>query len=51
MTTSSSHWAAEHNDPQYILNLVKRMVRVSVETVKIVKTLLASQEFKPQACS
>ena len=32
-------WAAEHKDPQYILNLVKRVVRVSVETVRVVSGL------------
>jgi len=37
-------WATEHNDPAYILNLVKRVVRVSVETVQIVKTLPALDE-------
>lgn len=37
-------WAVEHDDPQYILNLVKRIVRVSVETVKIVKGLSALDE-------
>ncbi|MHB8744827.1 MAG: type ISP restriction/modification enzyme, partial [Sulfuricaulis sp.] len=37
-------WAAEHDDPAYILNLVKRIVRVSVETVKIVKALPALEE-------
>jgi predicted helicase len=37
-------WAIEHNDPQYILNLVKRVVRVSVETVKIVNALPALTE-------
>jgi len=39
-------WAAEHDDPQYILNLVKRIVTVSVETVKIVKSLPALNERK-----
>ncbi|CEG08340.1 putative helicase [Afipia felis] len=34
-------WAAEHGDPTYIFNLVKRVVRVSVETVRIVKALPA----------
>ncbi len=34
-------WAAEHGDPVYILNLVKRVVRVSIETVRIVKALPA----------
>jgi predicted helicase len=37
-------WAAEHNDPAYIFNLVKRVVRVSVETVRIVKALPALSE-------
>ncbi|MDE2324622.1 MAG: DEAD/DEAH box helicase [Betaproteobacteria bacterium] len=32
-------WADEHGDPRYIIDLVKRVVRVSVETVKIVKVL------------
>lgn len=32
-------WADEHNDPRYIVDLVKRVVRVSVETVRIVKAL------------
>jgi predicted helicase len=31
-------WAREHEDPQYILNLLKRIVTVSVETMKIVKS-------------
>lgn len=37
-------WATEHNDPAYILNLVKRVVRVSVETMKIVKSLPPLEE-------
>ena len=32
-------WGLEHGDPEYILNLVKRIVTVSVETVAIVKVL------------
>ncbi len=32
-------WAAEHGDPAYIFNLVLRLVTVSLETVKIVKSL------------
>lgn len=32
-------WAREHNDPRYIIDLVKRVTRVSVETVRIVKNL------------
>ena len=37
-------WAAEHNNPAYICNLVKRIVRVSVETVRIVEGLPALEE-------
>ena len=32
-------WCREHDDPEYIFNLVQRVVRVSVETVRIVKGL------------
>ncbi len=32
-------WGAEHDDPEYILNLLKRIVTVSVETVAIVNSL------------
>ena len=32
-------WAKEHNQPRYILDLLLRVIRVSVETVKIVKGL------------
>jgi predicted helicase len=32
-------WAQEHDNPRYIVDLVKRVVRVSVETVRIVKGL------------
>ena len=32
-------WGKEHGDPRYIVNLVKRITRVSVETVAIVKSL------------
>jgi predicted helicase len=37
-------WATEHGDPTYIFNLVKQVVRVSVETVRIVKALPALEE-------
>jgi predicted helicase len=37
-------WSKEHNQPRYIIDLVKRVVRVSVETVKIVKELPALNE-------
>lgn len=32
-------WCREHNDPAYILNLVKRVIRVSMETNQIVCSL------------
>lgn len=32
-------WAIEQGDPAYIFNIVKRVVRVSVETVRIVQAL------------
>ena len=32
-------WSAEHDNPTYILDLVKRIVHVSLETVRIVKCL------------
>ena len=32
-------WCEEHDDPEYILNLLLRVITVSVETVKIVNSL------------
>lgn len=37
-------WAKEHKQPRYIIDLVKRVVRVSIETMKIVKSLPALNE-------
>lgn len=42
-------WAREHQQPRYILDLVKRIVRVSLETMKIVNALPALNERKPHA--
>jgi predicted helicase len=39
-------WAREHNDPQYILNLLKRIITVSLDTMKIVNKLPALNERK-----
>jgi predicted helicase len=39
-------WAREHNQPRYILDLLKRIVRVSLETMKIVDELPALNERK-----
>ena len=32
-------WCREHDDPRYIVDLVKRVTRVSVETMDIVRSL------------
>jgi predicted helicase len=32
-------WCREHSDPRYIVDLVKRIVRVSVETMSVVDGL------------
>lgn len=37
-------WCREHNDPTYILTLLKRVIRVSVETMEIVRSLPLLQE-------
>ena len=37
-------WATEHGEPRYILDLVKRIVTVSLETMKIVKSLPPLEE-------
>lgn len=34
-------WCREHDDPRYIIDLIKRVTRVSVETIKIVDSLPA----------
>jgi len=44
-------WCTEHEDPLYIVNLVKRIVRVSLETVRIVKGLPALDELTPTTAS
>jgi len=35
----ANDWAREHDNPQYILNLLKRIITVSLDTIKIVKSL------------
>ncbi|MDR2344983.1 MAG: hypothetical protein LBE18_02865, partial [Planctomycetaceae bacterium] len=32
-------WCEEQNDPEYIVNLIKRIITLSVESVKIIDTL------------
>ena len=41
ITNNPNDWS---DDPRYIVDLVKRIVRVSVETVRIVKSLPALNE-------
>lgn len=40
-------WVREHDDPKYILNLLKSIITVSLETMKIVKGLPELREIKP----
>ncbi len=37
-------WAKEHKQPRYIIDLLKRVVRVSVESMKIIESLPPLQE-------
>jgi len=39
-------WCREHDNPRYILDLLKRVVRVSIETMRIVKSLPPLNEEK-----
>jgi predicted helicase len=39
-------WCKEHNNPRYIVDLLKRVTRVSLETMKIVNALPALNERK-----
>lgn len=37
-------WCKEHDQPRYIVDLIERVVRVSMETMKVVKGLPALNE-------
>jgi predicted helicase len=39
ITNNPNDWAVEHNDPQYILNLLLSVIAVSIKTVDIVAGL------------
>ena len=39
IVNNPNDWGKEHGDPRYIVDLVKRITRVSVETVALVKSL------------
>jgi predicted helicase len=44
VTIDRDDWATKHRDSQYMRNIVKRVVQVSLETVRIVKALPALEE-------
>lgn len=37
-------WCIEHNEPRYIVDLIARVTRVSLETMELVKRLPALNE-------
>jgi predicted helicase len=39
ITNDPNHWCDEHNNPRYILDLIKRLVTLSLETRRIITTL------------
>jgi hypothetical protein len=39
LRNDANDWCKEHEDPKYILNLVKRVIRVSLETIDITRQL------------
>jgi predicted helicase len=39
ITNDPNDWCEEHNDPEYIVNLIKRIVTLSIESVKIIDSL------------
>ena len=43
ITNDPNDWALEHNDPKYIFNLLLRIITVSLDTMKIVKSLPKSK--------
>ncbi len=44
LINNPNDWCDEHNDPEYIINLIKRIVRVSLESVKIINSLPSLEE-------
>jgi predicted helicase len=49
ISNDPNDWAREHEQPRYILDLLKRVIRVSIETMKIVSALPALNERIGQA--
>jgi predicted helicase len=46
ISNDPNDWSRENKDPEYILNLLKRVVRVSVESLKIINSLPKLDEMK-----
>ena len=46
ITNDPNDWATEHGKPRYILHLLLSIVAVSLETLKIIKTLPQINEFR-----
>jgi len=44
ITNDPDDWCKEHHNPRYIVDLIKRVTRVSLETMKIVNALPALNE-------
>ncbi len=44
ITNDPNDWCKEHDEPRYIVDLIKRVTRVSLETMKIVNALPALNE-------
>ncbi|MCC6424178.1 MAG: hypothetical protein IT447_11920 [Phycisphaerales bacterium] len=44
ITNDPNDWCSEHAQPRYIIDLIGRIVRVSMETIQIVKSLPALNE-------
>jgi predicted helicase len=48
ISNDPNDWAKEHNQPRYILDLLKRVITVSIETIKIVNSLPPLNERVPE---
>ena len=44
ISNNPNDWCEENDDPEYIVNLIKRLVRVGVESVKIINSLPKLEE-------
>ena len=44
ISNNPNDWCEENDDPEYVVNLIKRLVKVSVESVKIINSLPKIEE-------